>query len=194
MTRYLYNREVAVKEGYRSSTEINKDSFKRPVAQWNKNKLNPNASKYIENRKYLLNHITRLKEENIIKTDCEGEFSKSNFGSSRFREDRPMVNKSKVIRKIDEIYNLENKVNLKELIKLSDTEKRSICCYVEKQHGYIYTLRDLATINKDEVYEVKLDGLYDVVAKAVYINLSKKNGDYKVNKIQSKTSGKMIKN
>lgn len=200
MTRYFYDRGVAIKEGYRISEEIDKSSFKRPVCEWHKNIFIDKNKKFIKDREYLLNNVTKLKNEayNFSCYEMEGEFRRSYLGQGRFKTS--LLNKNKTNKliaktyKVNKLFNLNNKITLKELIKKDKLNKRGIYCYVEKQENTVYTLRDLTVANKDEIYNIELNNFYDIAGKVIYINISKKDDIYKVNQIQHVTNGYTLVN
>lgn len=197
MTRYMYNRGVAVKEGYRSSAIIDKGCFKRPVTKWYKGAINSNSQKYMKEREKTLDFITRLKKEghrvNDPRYDEEG-FMRTIFGYFNFGNYPDTNNNSRHAKQIDKIYCHKISISLKELTEVLNVKKRGIHCYVEKQNGLIYTLRDLSSWDKDEVYEIKLDKFYDIVGKAIYANITKVNGNYKVNILLLRKNGVILKN
>ena len=168
MITVVYSREVAVKEGFRESAEINKEDFKRPVLIHLR--ADYEAKDFYKKREEMLNGVTKI-EKNVVKRSFLN-------GSLILCTDKHSNKKL-----ISAIWNTKKKIGLKEVIQLDNFKDRTIYVYIEKQDGSIYTARNIEGLNKDQVFDIKLDGLYDIAGRLVYINLDKKNGVYKVNQI-----------
>lgn len=196
MAKYIYNREIAVKEGYRESAEISKGHFKRPVAIWHRDIIEKKSNNFDKEREKLLNNITKLKAEVPYRSniDDKSEFIRTGFHYGNFRHNISYPNNSNGMRKTSDPFSYENNISISELINSTSINKKRISCYAEKQNGYMYTLRDISKTNKDSIHEIELDGFYDIVGKEVFINISKKDGVYKVNQILYRIGGLVIKN
>lgn len=153
-----YSREIAVQEGVRKNAEINKACIKRPV------------SKLIGGTVSL--RIPKL-NENI---DPSGYRAKIH-DSFDFKNDNKRYNEYKMITAG------EYKVKFSDLTELESFKNSTFCVYVEKQHNNIYSLRNLYSDLVDDVVEVELEEFIDIVGKALFINMDKKDGKCKVNSV-----------
>lgn len=170
MTTVRFTREVAVKEGLRGSTEIDKSSFKRPTLLCRYEEFK--NKNFHRTRETLLDNVAKKHNNNKV----DGSFGFTYLTLSG--RDSP---KTQAI--ISKYYDQFNKIWLRDAIETSSFKKKTIWVYVEEQDGNVYTFREMTNRNKDVVYDIDLGKFYDIAGKIAFINLSKKNGVYKVNQI-----------
>ena len=150
-----YSREIAVQEGVRKNAEINKGCIKRPVSRLIRGVLSrePSLNKTITPSAYMAN------------------FSKA----FDYEKDNKRYNMYRMMRNT-------RKFKFSDLRELENFENVTFEVYVEKQHNNIYSLRNLEGALID-VVDVKFEKFVDIVGKALVINLDKKDGKCKINKI-----------
>lgn len=168
MIKVVYSREVAVKEGFRKSAEINKGDFKRPFLTHSYGDYK--AKDFNQTREAILNGVTK-----IVNDKMQRSFQNVSM--------LLCTSNSNVKKSISKIWDSVKKINVAEAIELDSFKNRTIYVYVEKQNGSIYTVKNIAGLDKDQIYDIHLGDFYDIAGKLVYINLNKKHGEYKVNQI-----------
>lgn len=157
---FKFSREDAVREGYRSSVEISKEYFKRPLLK-------------IYRKKHYSSNLNAV--NNIYKEiPCRLSYAVNVY--EYFKGD---IEKKKE-------YNMINKTGmamlLKDLAATNSFKNKTIYVYIEKQHNGIYALRELR--GKDNyITDIDFDKFYNIVGKIAFINLNKSKGEYKINRI-----------
>lgn len=164
MMTYSFSREIAVKEGLRESVDIDKGMLKRPFLTI-KSKVDRFEKEQIDRRleKVLASEPANIKEMKVlIRTE------------NTDRKDQKQIDKWLKDKRL---------IKVRELGKIDSFKNRVLLVYVEEQYRSNYRLRDVTERKIDGIAEIELDGFHDIAGRMVYINLDKKNGRYKVNKI-----------
>lgn len=156
-----FDREAAMKEGLRKSTEIDKGYLKRPILRFLRKKTHPETRDAIK-RIY-----------NNIPSDIRymGIYIDSYFNNDKKR-----------LKDLDKVKSCGSNITLVEALNMKSFKKKSFLIYVEKQFNQIYSIRDLRSLIPF-IAELNLGEFYDIAGKVIIINLSKSNNVYRVNKV-----------
>lgn len=148
MKHSYFDRNIAVKEGYRESVEINKDKTKRPFIL---------ARKHLN--KYLFNKNDLYGKENLI---------------IRAFEDK---NKSlnRIVKKITDKKKL---IDVAELDKHENLKDKTIFVYIEKYSDNVYTVREDRYRDSQVTANLYSEQFFGIAGEFMIINFNKIDGKY----------------
>lgn len=146
-----FDRNIAVKEGYRNSEEINKNKYKRP---------------FLLARKWQNDYLFNKKDI----------YGKHNWIINGFKDKDKNLNK--IIKKITDKNKLMKVSDLDEYESLKD---KTIFVYVEKYSNNIYTVREDIYRDSQEITELYSKQFFGIAGEFMIINFDKIKGEYHFN-------------
>lgn len=172
----IYTRELAVEEGVRNNTRLDKGFMKRPsITVYRKKVSGVRSGKTGEKITYTKNNKGDF---NSLGLKNPLEISHHREGVYRFIKNTG-IGREKTIEKL---VSKKRKGEFSLLMNSDDFKNKSFYLYIEKQHGNTYTVRSI-TEKGTLVCDIDLGQYYDIAGKVVLINLSKKDGRFQVRQI-----------
>ncbi|MCK9470650.1 MAG: hypothetical protein M0Q88_02725 [Bacilli bacterium] len=172
--KMVYNREIAVKEGYRNSVEINKSYFKRPRMIVNKEGLivskgEETLERKIENKLASITQIFDGVIMSVIPSLVKETVTHNEYKKSRVRGKWATTK-------------FQKEITIEKALELENFKDKTIFCYVEKQYNNKYDICPAGS-KRGDAYEIELDGFYNIAGREIYINLDKIDGKFKVREV-----------
>lgn len=146
-----FDRKVAVKEGYRTSKEINKNKIKKP---------------FLLARKWQNDYLFNKKDM----------YGKHNWIIKAFEDKDNSINK--IVKKIT---NKSKLARVSDVDKYENFKNKTIFVYVEKYSNNIYTVREDMYRDGQEVVDLFCEQFFGIAGEFMIINLDKVNGKYHFN-------------